>query len=389
MTEVTDETVVLLRSLVQCPSPSGQEEAVQRLIADWLRLNGVATTLQTTADGLSNVFATARGDRHGEAAPSLLLLGHADTVLPGDGWTRDPYSGVLEGHRLYGRGAVDMKAGLAAAMLAMRELARRSDWCGTVSFASVADEEASSRGAVDLIARGLQFDAAVVCEPHFDDPVVGGVGKINVRITCRGRSTHGSRPEEGVNAIDAMARLLHALQAWPMREHPLIGRGSRCVLRIESGDGPYEIRVPDRCSCLVNWHLVPGESADDVISELRALAESVSPAVDAIFDVLPPAYPSYLTAPDHSFLRHFTETYRREFGHDPAFAYGRGVSDANLLADSGIPTVMFGPSGANLHAADEWVDVRQIGEAARFYVALATSERTWTSGQSGHRKDYP
>ena len=389
MTEVNEEAVVLLRSLVACPSRSGQEGAVQRLIVEWLLHNGVTAALQTTADGLSNVFATVSGGRHAEEAPRLLLFGHADTVLPGDGWTHDPYSGTLDGHRLYGRGAVDMKAGLAAAMLAMRDLARRSDWSGTVGFASVADEEASSRGAVDLIARGLQFDAAVVCEPHFDDPVIGGVGKINVRITCRGRSAHGSRPEEGINAIDAMARLLNALQTQPVREHPLIGRGSRCVLRVESGDGPYEIKVPDRCSCLINWHLVPGESADDVVGELRALAEGISPAVDAVFEVMPPAYPSYLTAPDHPFLKHFAKVYHREFGHDPAFAYGRGGSDANLLAASGIPAVMFGPSGANLHAADEWVDVRQIGEAARFYVALATSGQAWTSGTSGHRKDHP
>lgn len=364
---LTAEATELLAALVACPSPSGSEEAVQRLMADWLRRNGVSAEIRYTPEGLANLVAQVPGNGPG---PHLLLLGHADTVEPVAGWTREPFGAEVEGDRLYGVGAMDMKAGLVAAMLTMRELAHRSDWAGTVTFASVADEENASRGALAFLRDSPRFDAALVCEPHFDAPTLGAVGKVNLRITCRGVSAHGSRPEEGVNAIDELARLLARLGELPPSEHPLVGRGSRCVLRIEGGLGPYQIRVPDEASCLVNWHLVPGETAQEVVGSVEALAAELrSPAAFEV-EPLPPHYPSYLTERDAPFVQQFEAVYETVIGRAPRFAYGRGVSDANYTAELGIPTIMFGPSGANLHAADEWTDTTQIARAAELYLTL-------------------
>jgi acetylornithine deacetylase/succinyl-diaminopimelate desuccinylase-like protein len=372
----SSEAIDLLRELIACRSPSGHEAEVQAYIATWLDANGVSVELRQTPEGLSNVLARVESQAAGNGeGPHLLLLGHADTVDPVDGWTRDPYEAQLEGTRLYGLGAMDMKGGLVSAMLAMRELAQRTDWHGKVTFASVADEEASSRGALAFLAEKQHFDAAVVCEPHFHDPVIGAVGKVNLRITCTGVSAHGSRPEQGINAIDQLARLLDALASVPASEHPLVGQGSRCTLSIEGGLGPYQIRVPDHATCLINWHLIPGETAADVVKRVQHLASGLgSPAS---FTVTPeaPVYPSYSVPAEDAFLRVFSDIFRQELQAEPEFSFGRGVSDANYVADLGVPTVMFGPAGQNLHAADEWVHTEQIIPAARSYVALATSGR--------------
>lgn len=363
----TSEAVELLAQLVRCPSPSGSEEAVQKIIADWLSRNGLSPEVQRTPEGLTNVVCNVKGN---SAGPSLLLLGHADTVEPAQGWTYEPFGAQLENERLYGVGAMDMKAGLVAAMLAMRELASSRDWSGTVTFVSVADEENASRGTKAFLSEPRRFDAAIVCEPHFDDVVVGAVGKINLRVTCRGRSAHGSRPHEGVNAIAELARLLTLLNAVPFSRHDTIGEGTRCVLRFEGGPQEYQIQVPDYAYCLINWHLVPGDTPKTAVQLVESLVADLGSVARFSVEVLEPAYPSYLTNLDEPFIRQFREVYERLLGRSPDLSYGQGVSDANYLAEVGIPTIMFGPSGANMHGADEWSDTKQIISASELYVTL-------------------
>lgn len=336
-------------------------------MAGWLEQNGLPLELQRTEEGLTNLVASVSGKA---AGPHLLLLGHADTVEPAQGWTRQPFEGELEGDRLYGVGAMDMKGGLVAAMLALRQLARNRDWSGTVTFASVADEENSSRGMKAFMKKARGFDAAIVCEPHFDDVVIGAVGKFNLRLTCRGRSAHGSRPKEGVNAIDELARLLTSLNAVPFSHHELIGEGTRCVLNFTGGPKEYQIQVPDHASCLINWHLVPGETTATAVQLVEELITDLNSQAGFTIEVLEPTYPSYLTNLDDPFIQRFRDTYEQLLNRLPALSYGQGVSDANYLAAAGIPTVMFGPSGANMHAPDEWSDTPQITRAAELYETL-------------------
>lgn len=361
------EAVSLLTQLVNCRSPSGSEAALQELMAQWLTRNGLTPQLERTPEGLTNLVVTISGNRPG---PHLLLLGHADTVEPQQGWTRDPFGAQIEDGRLYGVGAMDMKAGLAAAMLTMRDLAALRDWPGTVTFASVADEENASRGAKALLNARSDFDAAVVCEPHFDDVVIGAVGKINLRVTCRGKSAHGSRPREGVNAVDELARLLALLADVPFSRHELVGEASRCVLNFQGGPAEYQIQVPDHATCLINWHLVPGETPDSAAGLVETLVGRLDSKASFSTEVLEPAYPSYLTGEGDPFVRRFSAVFERQLGRSPALSYGQGVSDANLVAAAGIPALMFGPGGANMHGPDEWSDLGQITAAAELYVNL-------------------
>lgn len=360
------ELVELVAALVGIPSLSGEEAEAQRFIASWLEERGVPVDIETTPDGLVNVTAEIGGR---SAGPVLFLGGHCDTVGPAPGWSTDPFAPTIRGGRLYGLGAIDMKSGLAAAMAAVADLAAcREAWDGTIVFASLADEEARSRGARAFLERSRAIDLAVMVEPHFDDPVAGAIGKLNIRVDVRGRSAHGSRPQEGVSAVTEAARLVVALGEHGHALHPRHGQASHCVLGIHSGDGRYEIRVPDRCEFLVNWHLMPGESAEGARAAVQELAGGLASPAHFEIEIVPPFYESFSLGDGEPLLAAFASSYAQTFGGEPAYAFGSGVSDANLFNAAGIPTLLFGPRGANLHAADEWVDldsVHQVRETLR------------------------
>lgn len=198
-----EEGAAFTARLVAIESTPGKEGAVQRAIAAWLAEQGIAAELQPTEGNRPNVVARIENG----AGPTLLLNGHADTVLAAAGWSSDPWTPRRDGDRLYGLGACDMKAGLAVALLAARALAHRRDlWRGTLVFSSVVDEEAYSIGARALIAAGVRADYCVVTESAWERPAVGAVGKVLVRGEVTGRAAHASWPEGGINAASEAAR---------------------------------------------------------------------------------------------------------------------------------------------------------------------------------------
>ncbi|MFB9949628.1 M20 family metallopeptidase [Rhizobium puerariae] len=364
------ELTGLLGELVAIPSFSGEEGAVQDRICRWFVDHGIDVDIEEADGGLQNVVVTIEGDGDG---PVLWIGGHCDTVGIASGWTRVPHASKIEDNRLYGLGSMDMKGGLAAAMYAVRELSERSgEWAGKVIFAALADEEAYSRGANAFVRKERGIDAAVMCEPHFHDVVIGAMGKINLRVEVKGRSAHGSRPEEGVNAVTEAAKLLVAIDGLERFSHPDFGRASHCVLNMTSGDGRYEIRVPDHAAFVVNWHFMPGETVESALETLRNLADGLNSRAQFAITVGEPRYESFMLDKDDGFVAQFAESYRRIIGKEPDLRFGRGVSDANIFAGrAGIPTLLFGPDGANMHAGDEWVDLDQLHLARRTYLDFA------------------
>ncbi len=361
----------LTASLVAVRSYPGEEGAVQRVVADWLRAAGLAPELRPTDDDVRpNVVATVRNG----PGPTLLLNGHTDTVLAVDGWSSDPWTPRRDGDRLYGLGACDMKSGVAAAMLASRALARRPDlWRGTVLFSAVVDEEAYSSGARALIAGGLRADACIVTESNWTQPAIGSVGKLLVRVDVTGRAAHATWPDDGINAATEGARLAARLPELPLGAHPRL-TASQCLLGFQSGSDQYVVTVPEHARLLVNRHTVPGEDAATVLAQYRELADGLGSPAGFAFAIDPPSYPAWETAPDHPLVQRLAAAYTAEVGLPPTFSY-RGYGDANLFAgQAGIPTVQVGPHGGNFHQADEWVDVPSIAAATRVLlrVALAT-----------------
>lgn len=365
-TELTD----LLKDLVAISSLSGEESAVQAFIRDWFSRHGLAASLESVDGGLQNLIVRVDGSGPGR---TLFLGGHCDTVSAGAGWQTSPHEAQIDANRLYGLGALDMKAGLAAAMMVVRTLAQQKhDWSGRLIFAALADEELHSRGASSFMRSAEPIDAAIMCEPHFSAIGVGAIGKVNVKIEVSGRSAHASHPQLGINAVTEAARFLVALDSVDRECHPQFGRASHCVLNMSTGDGRYKIRVPDRCEMLINWHFMPGETPQGAVRMIHDLCAGLGSNAEFSVSLLDPTYESFLLDEDDQTVALLKDCIASIAGRDAQTEFCSGVSDANIFAGRrGIPTLLFGPGGEGMHSANEWVDLDEMAQCREIYTAFA------------------
>ncbi|MEA2694509.1 MAG: acetylornithine deacetylase, partial [Acidobacteriota bacterium] len=340
------------------PGGAGEGE-IARAIAAELTAAGCAVELTDVAPGRPNVVGVLAGRRPGR---TLLLCGHIDTV--GVTGMAAPFSPVVRDGRLYGRGAVDMKGGVAAMLGAARLLAASGGLeAGRLIVGAVADEEYTSLGA-EALARAVRADAAVVTEPTDLAVAVGHKGFSWVEVTTRGRAAHGSRPLEGRDAILRMGRVLgrlegldRDLQSRP--PHPLLGTASLHASLIAGG---RELSTyPDRCTLSLERRTLPGEPVEVGPREVEAiLADLVREDGELeaesrfLFGRL-----AYETPAGHE-LPGLLEAALTRAGRP---ARRGGVSfwtDAAVLGHAGIPTVIFGPGGAGLHAVEEYVRIDEV-----------------------------
>jgi acetylornithine deacetylase/succinyl-diaminopimelate desuccinylase-like protein len=365
-----DEAFALLRQLVAIRSYPGEELAAQQAVAAWLAANGLDPELQPTANQQPNVIARLTNG----PGPTLLLNGHIDTVLAVEGWACDPWQGRREGDRFSGLGAGDMKSGVVVNMLVARELARRrADWRGTLIFSSVTDEEAYSHGARALIAGGIAADACIVTEPSYEKAIIGAPGKVLVRVDVTGKAAHGFYPWEGVNAAIELARFVaQVCDAVPPGAHPRLP-SSQTVLSFHSGSTQYVITLPEHAQALITRQIVPGETADTVVAQLRAFAESLASPARFAFTIEPPFYPPFeFDAPEHPLSQAFVAASRSVFGTAVPFGYTVGVSDANLFSgEAGMPCFFYGPLAGDFHQCTEWVDLSSLAPCAEVILRTA------------------
>jgi acetylornithine deacetylase len=336
------------------------EAAIARFVAAWLEAAGLEVTVAEVAPGRPNVVGVARGRGGGR---TLLLTGHTDTV--GTAGMERPLEPRFDGDRLYGRGAYDMKGGLAAAMAA-GAAAARAGLAGDVVVAAVADEELGSLGTEALV-RTLRADAAIVPEPTDGRVAVAHRGFAGFRIETAGVAAHGSRPDLGVDAIALMGPVLVAVSALDaqLRErdpHPLLGTPSLHASLIEGGQELSS--YPARCVLTGERRTLPGESVEDVERELRdALTRAGAHGeLDAFASREP-----YELDPEAEVARLVAETAGAPVGGAPFW------TDAALLGAAGIPSVLYGPSGDGAHAVVEWVDLPSVERVREVLVAVATS----------------
>jgi acetylornithine deacetylase/succinyl-diaminopimelate desuccinylase-like protein len=348
------------------PGGAGEREAAAYVVS-WAADAGLeAQTLQATA-GRPSVVVRARGTGAGRA---LLLCGHLDTVTK-EGMA-DP-GPRLEGDRFHGRGAYDMKAGVAAALVACREAARLG-LRGDVIVAAVADEEHASLGVREVLA-SVTADAAIVTEPTELELIVAHKGFVWAEIDVAGRAAHGSRPHLGIDAIVKAGPVLAALgaldEALGARTHPLLGRGSVHASTIRGGEELSS--YPARCVVGLERRTLPGETAADIESEIAALlhrCRAADPALDATARTLLVREP-FEVAPDAEIVAAVRAAAGEVLGAAPPVAGASYWADAAFIAAAGIPTVMFGPVGEGAHAAEEWVSIASTEQVARTLVATA------------------
>jgi acetylornithine deacetylase/succinyl-diaminopimelate desuccinylase-like protein len=338
------------------PDGAGEHE-IAAFVAAWLQGAGLEVDVYEAAPGRPNAVGVARGTGGGR---SLLLNAHMDTV--GVAGMESPFVPVQRDGLLHGRGAGDMKGSLAAIML-VGAAAVREGLRGDVIVAAVADEEVGSLGTEELVRR-TSADAAIVAEPTEEVVAIAHKGFVAFEIETEGRAAHGSRPDLGIDAIAAMGPVLSGIAALDGRlragsGHPLLGTGSLHASLIEGGQ-EYS-SYPAACRLTGERRTIPGETVDGVTAELGELTAGTGAAVMVPFHRSPFEAPA-----DADVVR----ALHRHLGHEDV----GGVAfwaDSALLADAGMPTVVFGPRVGGIHGVDEWVDLASLERCYDAYLAAA------------------
>jgi acetylornithine deacetylase len=349
------------------PGGSGEGE-IARFVTAWAEDAGLTAETIPSRDGRPSVIV--RGLRT-SAGPTLMLCGHLDTVSLGA--MEQPLDPRLDGDRLLGRGAYDMKAGLAAALVACRD-ASRAGVNGQVIVAAVADEEHASLG-IQAVLEHVTADAAVITEPSELAIGIAHRGFAWIEIEVLGKAAHGSRPHLGVDAIFRTGAVITALEAYNARlqgsTHPLLGPP---LLHASLITGGSEIAtIPDRVLLSVERRTIPGETPAMVQAEIDAVLDACRAADSALrasARVTLARDPFGIDAAD-PFVDLVRTAAAGVLGVPPAIEGLSFWADSAFTAAAGIPTVLFGPVGAGAHADDEWVSAESVIACADVLTATA------------------
>jgi acetylornithine deacetylase len=374
-----DPSLDLLRDLVAIdsvnpslvPGAAGEAE-IAGVIAEYLRRAGFDVQVQEAAPQRPNVIGVLEGREPGR---SLMLCGHVDTV--GVEGMAAPFDPRIQDGRLYGRGAQDMKGGVAAMLDAARQAGARGFRRGRLIVAAVVDEEYASLGA-DALAAGWTADAAVVTEPTDLRVAIGHKGFAWIDVETSGRAAHGSRPADGRDAIMRMGRVLQRLEALDRElqarpPHPLLGTGSLHASIIAGGRELSS--YPDRCRLQFERRTIAGESGESAKAEIDRILEALA-RLDPEFEgraSLVFSRPAYELPAAHPLSRTLVGAATKA-GCDAATIGMSFWTDAAVLAAAGIPSVLFGPGGAGLHSTEEYV---VISDVLRCRDALLTLIDDW------------
>jgi putative selenium metabolism hydrolase len=361
-------------NLVRTPSPSGQEGAVAELVRPEMERLGYAVEV----DALGNVVGTLDFG----PGPCVLFDAHMDTVGVTDpaAWSVEPFGELRDG-RLYGRGSMDMKGPLAAVI---HGAATASVAGGRVVVsASIAEEMIEGYATVD-VARRVRPGVAVICEATGRRVAVGQRGRAELVVEVFGRPTHSSRPELGVNAVEAMADVLRAAREIPLPTHPQLGDAILVATDIASRPFPALSVVPDHCIVTFDRRTLPGERSDDVVAQLRAVVEAAVAAHDARGQVTLgiDRFDSYSGAAVEA--PNFADAWFTDAASPPASTalaalgaephYWMFCTNGSGTASLGIPTLGYGPGDETLaHRVDEFIELDELHAGAEGYATLAAA----------------
>lgn len=382
-----DALLDLARALVRLPTVNRPEEGLSEapaaeLVAGWMRERGWSPLVEEVAPGRPNVICVIDGG--GGPGPTLLFEGHTDVVTEGERseWKRDPFGGEVVDGRLWGRGAADMKGGLAAMLFAADALARERPWPGRLALAVLADEEGMMLGAKAFVAAGHArgVDAAVICEPEGGELCLSQKGAIRARVSATGRMAHGAMPQHGLNPVPALAafvlemgnleRQLHERHG----EDPHLGWPYVTPTVLRAGHPDQVNVIPAGGAVFLDVRTTPAIDHGELIARLSQAAAAVGQRlglelrVEVIDD-----RPATRTAPDAPVARAVAAAHEAIHGSPPPVGGVPGTTDGTILwRDAGIPVVTYGPGGKWIaHQANEHVAVGDLGDYAEVYAEAA------------------
>ena len=387
-----DELIALTRDLVRIPSvvrpgdPATTEAAVADHVERWLRGEGFAVQVHEVAPGRPNVLGVLD---NGAVGPTLLLEGHTDVVTEGNAaeWRHAPFGGDLVEGRIYGRGSADMKSGLAAAMVAAAAIRRSGvPLGGRLVVGALVDEEGDMIGARHLCttALGRELSAAIICEPEQNELCLEQRGVVWARVTVRGRMAHGAMPEAGINPITALGALLREAPALERRLRRLCRRSpylrpptvTPTVAQAPMQGVAQSNVIPSTAQATLDVRLTPGPEADAVAKEIDVACQRVMEACPGATVQWQPINGFRLATRverGEPLVRAMVRGVRQATGRAPRFGGVPGSTDGTILRMTlGIPIVTCGPGHRLIpHQVDEYVEVAELVEAARIYVASA------------------
>ena len=376
MTHMDGVVVDLTRELVRAESPTGRESLAAAALARALRDLGYD---EVRVDRAGNVVAELwRGD-----GPTVLLNGHIDTVPAGDldAWPQPPFEGVLDGGRVYGRGACDMKGAVAAMAVGARQAAE-DQVLGRIVVTGVVQEEIGGLGA-RYLASTQNADVVIVGEPSDLRLMLGHRGRCEVRATFPGRLAHAGRAELGENALARAARFINALDGLDLPSVPRLGRASVTATSLVTWPKDGTNVVPGSADLAIDYRMVPGESRLDLLARLQELdpgallwvpEEPFQSEDGAVMMTLPRENLPYLLAEDHPAVPTASRALSAAMGREVEVGTWWFATDAPHLAAMGAPIVGYGPGNPELaHTSNEHVPVSQLHSAVEGYRALVTA----------------
>ncbi|KQO87600.1 succinyl-diaminopimelate desuccinylase [Methylobacterium sp. Leaf92] len=371
--------LALAQALIRCPSVTPEEGGALSFLADRLSRAGFSVERPVFSEpgtpDIQNLYA-----RIGTAGPVLVFAGHTDVVPPGEvgSWTHGPFSGEVADGFLYGRGAVDMKGGIACMLAATLAFLGRHgpDFGGSIAFLVTGDEEGPAvNGTVKLLdwakARGERFDHCLLGEPTNPDTLgemikIGRRGSLTGRITVHGRQGHVAYPHRAENPIPGLLRLASALTADPLDGGTAHFDASNLEFTTIDVGNPATNVIPASAKAMFNVRFNDDWTADTLGAEIRRRLEAAAGnAVRFSLDLQPSNSPAFLTQPD-AFVDRVADAIESETGRRPALSTTGGTSDARFIKDA-CPVIEFGLVGRTMHETDERVAVADLDRLTAIY----------------------
>jgi succinyl-diaminopimelate desuccinylase len=373
-----NEVVKMGQDLVRTQSvnPPGNELAAAEYVVEALKRSDVEAELVMHSESRASALARLKGQGKG---PALIYNGHLDTVPVGaEKWIHEPFGGEVAEGRIWGRGAADMKGGLAAMMTAMKVLAEaRVPLKGDLILAATAGEEIDSIGA-EAVAKMLSqepIQALFIAEPTYNEIYIAEKGVLWVQVETFGKTAHGSMPDKGRNAILMMGEIIKEFQKMDIsyQTHPILGGFTRSINTISGGVKTNV--VPDHCVATIDMRTVPGQEHSAILRRLENIIQELSrrlpdfrATVKAVND-----HPSVETSPSEPVVQRFSAVVNEMTGQKGVFKGANYFSDAvGFLPFLKLPLILFGPGEpGQAHQPNEHVEVAKLVEAARIFAVTA------------------
>ena len=357
--------LVSINSINSSLVPDGPGEAqIGAYLAEAMQALDLAVSVDEVAPGRVNVIGRRAGRGGGR---TMMWNAHMDTV--GFNGMQQPFTPTIREGRLYGRGSQDMKGSLAAMLAVVKALNQaRIELDGDILLTAVADEEYASLGT-DHLVQHYHAEAAIVTEPTGMQLALAHRGFASFEVETIGRAAHGSRYQDGIDAILLMGRFLSGLDALEQEllgrpPHPLVGPPSIHASLINGGTEMST--YPASCVLMIERRNIPGETVEQAEGELRAILERCAQADPRFRAELKTLIhrPPFVVEAEAEIVQAVTKTMTARFGHPPVRVGAPFWTDAAILAQAGIPSVVVGPTGQGLHSAEEWVDLQSCAEFA-------------------------